>query len=597
MHLVPDSVVQRPLQRAARLRRAARRSPASRSSATSSTTSGTACRRRWACSTCSIRAPGGPSRSSTPPALTDMRTGAVTAIGAKHLARKSEPRARPHRRARHRVLERAAARSASSTSTRSACTRGGPKAATPSRERLVARPRQAGHRDRRLGILRARRRHRRRGVAPRQRRSRCCGPSGSSRGAFVVPYGTMSAVELSLTDIMDKIVVDDWGQCRSGAVRQPARARRRRQAHRGDAARGARRDRRRPQAGPRARRRDDPALASRPVAVRHRARRGDAREGATHGHRPAAPLCVTRDRAAARCDDRQRADVLAGRRDGRRVADVARVGGPPRGRRVRGHRLSRRRSRCRRCGRVRISAARSCAAIRSRTRRRGRRCSPRPCRARAQYGGQPVYWTDLVVAADAPIADLPMPSASASRGPPRTRNRASRRRAAARGLRQRAWRAAVRGDGGAARHAAQRRRSRSPTDAPTSVRSTAMRTTSCACTSPRSRPAARDRADVRPRPFRRSWVRHGMDADGRAAAAGGARCRSAHAPSSRAAREALLLSGFAAVAADVVRRAASRMRVVPTRSVIRALPETGVSPPIDTPRHRVKNAAFHVRPA
>ena len=26
----------------------------------------------------------------------------------------------------------------------------------------------------------------------------------------------MSAVELSLTDIMDKIVVDDWGQCRKG---------------------------------------------------------------------------------------------------------------------------------------------------------------------------------------------------------------------------------------------------------------------------------------------------------------------------------------------------------------------------------------------
>jgi ornithine cyclodeaminase len=34
--------------------------------------------------------------------------------------------------------------------------------------------------------------------------------------AFVVPYGTMSAVELSLTDIMDKLVVDDWGQCRGG---------------------------------------------------------------------------------------------------------------------------------------------------------------------------------------------------------------------------------------------------------------------------------------------------------------------------------------------------------------------------------------------
>ena len=36
------------------------------------------------------------------------------------------------------------------------------------------------------------------------------------QGAFVVPYGTMSAVELSLTDIMSKLVVDDWGQCRSG---------------------------------------------------------------------------------------------------------------------------------------------------------------------------------------------------------------------------------------------------------------------------------------------------------------------------------------------------------------------------------------------
>lgn len=39
-----------------------------------------------------------------------------------------------------------------------------------------------------------------------------------SPGAFVVPYGTMSAVELSLTDVMDKIVVDDWGQCRSGSL-------------------------------------------------------------------------------------------------------------------------------------------------------------------------------------------------------------------------------------------------------------------------------------------------------------------------------------------------------------------------------------------
>ena len=38
-----------------------------------------------------------------------------------------------------------------------------------------------------------------------------------------VEEGLRAAVELSLTDIMDKIVVDDWGQCRSGpfgALRQ-----------------------------------------------------------------------------------------------------------------------------------------------------------------------------------------------------------------------------------------------------------------------------------------------------------------------------------------------------------------------------------------
>ncbi|HMB76927.1 MAG TPA: ornithine cyclodeaminase family protein [Kiloniellaceae bacterium] len=38
------------------------------------------------------------------------------------------------------------------------------------------------------------------------------------KGAFVVPYGTMSAVEFSLTDIMDKLLVDDWGQCKGGKL-------------------------------------------------------------------------------------------------------------------------------------------------------------------------------------------------------------------------------------------------------------------------------------------------------------------------------------------------------------------------------------------
>ena len=36
------------------------------------------------------------------------------------------------------------------------------------------------------------------------------------KGALVIPYGTMSAVELSLTDIMDKMVMDDWGQAKAG---------------------------------------------------------------------------------------------------------------------------------------------------------------------------------------------------------------------------------------------------------------------------------------------------------------------------------------------------------------------------------------------
>lgn len=35
-------------------------------------------------------------------------------------------------------------------------------------------------------------------------------------GAFVVPYGTVSAVELDLLDVMDKVVVDDWGQAHAG---------------------------------------------------------------------------------------------------------------------------------------------------------------------------------------------------------------------------------------------------------------------------------------------------------------------------------------------------------------------------------------------
>jgi len=35
-------------------------------------------------------------------------------------------------------------------------------------------------------------------------------------GALVIPYGTMSAVELDLLSVMSKVVVDDWSQCKAG---------------------------------------------------------------------------------------------------------------------------------------------------------------------------------------------------------------------------------------------------------------------------------------------------------------------------------------------------------------------------------------------
>lgn len=36
------------------------------------------------------------------------------------------------------------------------------------------------------------------------------------QGSFVVPYGTMSAVDIDILDVMDKVLVDDWGQCKGG---------------------------------------------------------------------------------------------------------------------------------------------------------------------------------------------------------------------------------------------------------------------------------------------------------------------------------------------------------------------------------------------
>ena len=146
--------------------------------------------------------------------LTDMRTGAVTAIGARHLARKSSrilahigargtaywnvrllarlfsfteirvhSRRPESRRAFAQRLSRDLGREVIDTADWESCVRGADIVVEASR---LPEPKP---------LLKT---------------------EWIARGALVIPYGTMSAVELSLTDVMDKIVVDDWGQCRAG---------------------------------------------------------------------------------------------------------------------------------------------------------------------------------------------------------------------------------------------------------------------------------------------------------------------------------------------------------------------------------------------
>jgi ornithine cyclodeaminase/alanine dehydrogenase-like protein (mu-crystallin family) len=146
--------------------------------------------------------------------LTDMRTGAITATGAKYLARK-DSKVLGHVGARGtaywnvRLLDhlfgfdeiRVHSRrpeSRQAFADRLARDLGKPVVATPDWQSCVE------------------------GADIVVEASRLTEPTPMLRtawikpGAFVVPYGTMSAVELSLTDIMSKLVVDDWGQCKSG---------------------------------------------------------------------------------------------------------------------------------------------------------------------------------------------------------------------------------------------------------------------------------------------------------------------------------------------------------------------------------------------
>ncbi|MGE0314367.1 MAG: ornithine cyclodeaminase family protein [Lautropia sp.] len=146
--------------------------------------------------------------------ITDMRTGAVTAIGARHLARKDSKvlghigargtaywnvrlldsiydfdeirvhsRRPESRNAFAARLERDLGKKVVATEDWASCVRGADIVVEASR---LEKPEP---------LLKT---------------------SWIAKGACVIPYGTMSAVELDLTDVMDKIVMDDWGQAASG---------------------------------------------------------------------------------------------------------------------------------------------------------------------------------------------------------------------------------------------------------------------------------------------------------------------------------------------------------------------------------------------
>ena len=120
-------------------------------------------------------------------AITEMRTGAVTAIGAEYLARRDARR-----------LGHIGARGTAYWNVRLLC--------------------------RVLPSLQEVRVHSRRPESRVAFAERLTAPEPLLRtawvkpGALVIPYGTVSAVELELTDVMDKIIVDDWGQAGVGPL-------------------------------------------------------------------------------------------------------------------------------------------------------------------------------------------------------------------------------------------------------------------------------------------------------------------------------------------------------------------------------------------
>jgi alanine dehydrogenase len=146
--------------------------------------------------------------------ITDMRTGAVTAIGAKHLARRDA-----------RVLGHIGARGTSYWNVRLLHAVFGFDEIRVHSRRPESRNAFAARLEADLGlriVVTEDWESCVRGADIVVEASRLEKPAPMlktewiKKGACVIPYGTMSAVELSLTDIMDKMVMDDWGQARSG---------------------------------------------------------------------------------------------------------------------------------------------------------------------------------------------------------------------------------------------------------------------------------------------------------------------------------------------------------------------------------------------
>ncbi len=150
-------------------------------------------------------------------AITEVRTGAVTAIGAEHLAR-----------AGARSLGHVGARGTSYWNVRLLCR------VLPGLEEIRVHSRRRESREefaRRLTADLGREvravdswEECVRGADVVVEASRLTEPAPLLRtswiapGALVIPYGTVSAVELDLLEIIDKVVVDDWGQAGIGPL-------------------------------------------------------------------------------------------------------------------------------------------------------------------------------------------------------------------------------------------------------------------------------------------------------------------------------------------------------------------------------------------